>query len=176
MTASSTYEIKTLLKMINDSLKEMETNSTKASTETNTRSNFTIQGNQTAPHHGRLGNHLGSWCASADGFDGDHNLVVDLGRKNIYFTYSGTIFDRKTTKHRQMNRYNSRPNNRQNNRHILIFLFRLHLGHVRILEAVITQGRTDSDNWVTNYTVSHSSDKKKWYPIKKNGEVVVSGL
>ena len=83
MTASSTYEIEKLSKMINDSLEEMETNSTKDSTETNTRSNFTIQGNQTAPHHGRLGNPLGSWCASADGFD-DHNLVVDLGRENIY--------------------------------------------------------------------------------------------
>lgn len=47
-------------------------------------------------------------------------------------------------------------------------------GQVRILEGVITQGRSDSDNWVTEYTVSYSSTKKHWSEIKKDDQSLVS--
>ncbi len=46
-------------------------------------------------------------------------------------------------------------------------------GQVTILEGVITQGRSDSDNWVTEYTVEHSSDKENWLHIRKDNAQLV---
>ena len=82
MSASSTLEVSDLMEFINSTLKELEHESSENSTSM--KSNFTITGNRTAPHDGRLGNTEGSWCASADPLDGNgHHLVVDLGMLDI---------------------------------------------------------------------------------------------
>jgi hypothetical protein len=52
-------------------------------------------------------------------------------------------------------------------------MFNLLPGKVNILEGVITQGRSDSDNWVTEYTVSYSSNKRHWFHMLKGREHVV---
>ena len=131
MFASSTLEVADLMKLIYSTLEALDgdSNNSMDSNETSTtvKSNFTITGNMTAAHDGRLGNAKGSWCASGDPADGHHHLIVDLGK-------------------------------------------------VKILEGVITQGRSDSDNWVTEYTVQYSSNNRNWFPIKKDGtEMVFKG-
>ena len=79
MWASSTLEVSDLRKYINSSLEELEHDSNETST-----SNFTITGNKTAPHDGRLGNTAGSWCASVDPLDDNgHHLIVDLGMEKF---------------------------------------------------------------------------------------------
>ena len=81
MSASSTLTVADLMKLINSTLEALDGNSSMNSNETSTKvkSNFTITGNMTAAHDGRLGNSKGSWCASGDPVDGHHHLIVDLG-------------------------------------------------------------------------------------------------
>lgn len=122
MSATSTLNVRDLMKLINSTLEALGRDSNE--TSTSVKSNFTITGNMTAAHDGRLGNTKGSWCASENPLVGDHHLIVDLGKVNI-------------------------------------------------LEGVITQGRSDSDNWVTEYTVSYSSNKRHWFHMLKGREHVV---
>ena len=52
-------------------------------------------------------------------------------------------------------------------------MFILLPGEVYIVEAVITQGRSDSDNWVTEYAVEYSSDKRIWLHVKNDRQQMV---
>lgn len=79
MFASSNHDTSKMLKLVNTSLEDTSQNATENSTVTGTNSSYTIKGNLTAAHDGRLGNADGSWCASEDGYDGEQHLVIDLG-------------------------------------------------------------------------------------------------
>ena len=86
MSASSTLTVADLMKLINSTLETLDAYSNSSinsnKTSTKVKSNFTITGNMTAAHDGRLGNAKGSWCASGDPEDGHHHLIVDLGMQN----------------------------------------------------------------------------------------------
>lgn len=71
------------MKFINSTLEKPEHDSNE--TSTSVKSNFTINGNMTAAHDGRLGNMNGSWCASGSPLDSEY-LIVDLGI-TIYFIF-----------------------------------------------------------------------------------------
>lgn len=78
MFASSTFNLNDLEKLVNSTLEDLDHDSNE--TSTSVKSNFTITGNMTAAHDGRLGNTEGSWCASGNPSNGKHHLIVDLGR------------------------------------------------------------------------------------------------
>ena len=83
MSASSTLTIEDLWRILNASLDALENDSPQNTTQV--KSNYTITGNKTAAHDGRLGNTEGSWCASGDPESGEHHLIVDLGMLRVDF-------------------------------------------------------------------------------------------
>jgi hypothetical protein len=87
MSATSTLDVRDLMKLINSTLEALGRDSNE--TSTSVKSNFTITGNMTAAHDGRLGNTKGSWCASENPLVGDHHLIVDLGMPKVILSNSG---------------------------------------------------------------------------------------
>ena len=43
-------------------------------------------------------------------------------------------------------------------------------GDFRLVSGILTQGKSDTDDWVTEYRLGHSIDGKKWNIYKEDGK------
>ena len=56
---------------------------------------------------------------------------------------------------------------------LYIFLFQVKLGRLFKIRGVATQGRHDSDQWVTKFSVSYTADDLNWVYIREDSQIKV---
>jgi len=52
--------------------------------------------------------------------------------------------------------------------------FQVKLGHMFNIRGVATQGRHDSDQWVTSFSLAYTADDFNWVYIRENSQIKVN--